>query len=61
MSKLHYNKHNQSERKEELYLSIVIKRNKMIELANTKGLLNKETIKCSQELDALLNKFQAKK
>jgi hypothetical protein len=46
--------------KERLILSIVRKRTKMIELANSYGLLNNETIKCSQELDSLLNKVQTK-
>jgi hypothetical protein len=47
------------DKKESLFLSIVKKRNKMITLANSNGLLNNETIKCSQELDSLLNQFQS--
>jgi hypothetical protein len=53
--------HVNQEKKESLFLSIVRKRNKMISLANSNGLLNKETIKCSQELDSLLNQFQSMK
>jgi hypothetical protein len=48
-------------KREYLFLSIVRKRNEMIQLANSYGLLNNETIKCSQELDSLLNKFQLNK
>lgn len=41
--------------RESLILSIVQKRDELIRLANLKGLLNSDTIKCSQELDRLLN------
>jgi hypothetical protein len=41
--------------RETIFLLIVRKRSEMIELAKTNGLLSKETIKCSQELDRLLN------
>jgi len=45
------------EERENLFLLIVRKRSEMIELANSKGLACHETIKCSQELDSLLNTF----
>ncbi|TDL74323.1 aspartyl-phosphate phosphatase Spo0E family protein [Neobacillus sp. YX16] len=34
------------------------KRNEMIKIGMTKGLSNKETIACSQELDNLLNEYR---
>lgn len=43
--------------RESLILSIVQKRDEMKRLANLNGLINSETIKCSQELDRLLNAF----
>ncbi|MBT2686859.1 aspartyl-phosphate phosphatase Spo0E family protein [Bacillus sp. ISL-47] len=48
------------EEREKLTLLIVRKRYEMIRSANSNGLLSKETIRCSQELDLLLNKFQLK-
>jgi hypothetical protein len=44
-------------KRESLFLLIVRKRNEMIRIANSNGLLSKETIRCSQELDMLLNTF----
>ncbi|MEH7239286.1 aspartyl-phosphate phosphatase Spo0E family protein [Bacillus sp. JJ1562] len=44
--------------RESLILSIVQKRDEMIRLATLNGMLNSETIKCSQELDRLLNAFK---
>ncbi|MEH7237904.1 aspartyl-phosphate phosphatase Spo0E family protein [Bacillus sp. JJ1562] len=44
--------------RESLILSIVQKRDEMIRLATLNGILNSETIKCSQELDRLLNAFK---
>lgn len=44
--------------REYLILSIVQKRDEMIRLATLHGMLNSETIKCSQELDRLLNAFK---
>ncbi|WP_223254469.1 aspartyl-phosphate phosphatase Spo0E family protein [Bacillus sp. HNG] len=44
--------------REILILSIVQKRDEMIRLAALNGVLNSETIKCSQELDRLLNAFK---
>jgi len=43
--------------RESIIISIVRKRDEMIRLASSNGLLNTETIKCSQELDKLLNVF----
>ncbi|MFD1779210.1 MULTISPECIES: aspartyl-phosphate phosphatase Spo0E family protein [Fredinandcohnia] len=43
--------------RESIIISIVRKRDEMIRLASSNGLLNRETIKCSQELDKLLNAF----
>ncbi|MCC3359144.1 aspartyl-phosphate phosphatase Spo0E family protein [Bacillus sp. REN16] len=43
--------------RESLILSIVQKRDEMISLASLNGMLNSKTIKCSQELDQLLNAF----
>ncbi|MEH7381771.1 aspartyl-phosphate phosphatase Spo0E family protein [Bacillus sp. JJ1533] len=34
------------------------KRDEMIRLATSNGLLNSKTIKCSQELDRLLNAYK---
>ncbi|PWW32570.1 aspartyl-phosphate phosphatase Spo0E family protein [Cytobacillus oceanisediminis] len=51
---------NKQAKREKLLLLIVRKRNEMIRLANSNGLLSNETIRCSQELDLLLNKFQLK-
>ena len=42
----------------ELEGKILILQTQMIALGNSKGLTNPETIKCSQELDTLLNKHQ---
>ncbi|MBS4194164.1 aspartyl-phosphate phosphatase Spo0E family protein [Lederbergia citri] len=44
--------------REALILSIVQKRDEMIRLATLNGMLNSKTIKCSQELDRLLNAFK---
>ncbi|SOC11087.1 Spo0E like sporulation regulatory protein [Ureibacillus xyleni] len=33
-------------------------RKRMIEMGRNKGLLHPETIKCSQELDEIMNQFQ---
>lgn len=47
--------------RESIIISIVQKRDEMIRLASINGVLSSETIKCSQELDELLNtldKFQ---
>jgi hypothetical protein len=41
--------------REALFLLIVRKRSEMIQLAKSNGLLSNKTIKCSQELDLLLN------
>jgi len=43
--------------KETLFLRIVQKRTEMMKLANANGLGCNKTIKCSQELDLLLNSF----
>ena len=43
--------------RETIFLLIVRKRTEMIQLANSNGLSCKETVKCSQELDLLLNTF----
>lgn len=45
-------------RKEKLFIEIIIKRQKMIEMAQVNGMNSKETIELSQELDKLLNKYQ---
>jgi hypothetical protein len=50
-------KENTQVKRESLFLLIVRKRNEMIRLANSNGLLSNETIRCSQELDLLLNTF----
>lgn len=44
--------------KEKLIIEIIIKRQKMIEMAQITGLNSKETIEISQELDKLLNEYQ---
>ncbi len=44
-------------KREMIFLLIVRKRNEMIQIANRNGLSSEETIKCSQELDILLNTF----
>ncbi|WP_010281262.1 aspartyl-phosphate phosphatase Spo0E family protein [Bacillus timonensis] len=44
--------------REFIIISIVQKRDEMIRLAAVNGLLNSETIKCSQELDRLLNALE---
>ncbi|MFE1245508.1 aspartyl-phosphate phosphatase Spo0E family protein [Fictibacillus sp. NPDC058756] len=36
------------------------KKEKLVEVADRKGLTSKETVKCSQELDVLLNVIQRK-
>lgn len=46
------------EDEEKLLLYITIKREEMINLATTTGYTSNETIKCSQDLDILLNKYQ---
>jgi stage 0 sporulation regulatory protein len=43
---------------EALLIEIVQKRQKMMTLAEEKGFTSMETIKCSQELDELLNRYQ---
>lgn len=43
---------------DELVIEIDEKRNKMIAIAMDSGLNSKETIKCSQELDSLLNQYE---
>ncbi|MEC5425029.1 aspartyl-phosphate phosphatase Spo0E family protein [Virgibacillus sp. C22-A2] len=40
----------------ELAAAILIKKREMVELGMTYGLLDERTIKCSQQLDDLLNK-----
>ncbi len=47
-----------SDRKTMLKLVIEKKRMQMIYLANITGLTSKKTVKCSQELDELLNLVQ---
>ena len=42
----------------ELEEKIFILQTHMIALGKSKGLTNPETIKCSQDLDTLLNKYQ---
>ncbi|WP_328700987.1 aspartyl-phosphate phosphatase Spo0E family protein [Aquibacillus kalidii] len=37
------------------------KRQEMIEIGLSQGLTSKETVRCSQELDALLNKYNGEK
>lgn len=44
-------------KRKSLFLLIVRKRHEMIRIANSNGLLSNETIRCSQELDSLLNTF----
>ncbi|WP_246942061.1 Spo0E family sporulation regulatory protein-aspartic acid phosphatase [Bacillus pinisoli] len=44
-------------RKEFLAEAIQVKRDEMIHIGITKGLRNEETIRCSQELDELLNLY----
>jgi len=41
----------------EMIEEIKLKRELMIKSANTLGFTNEETIKCSQELDELINKY----
>lgn len=48
-------KENTQVKRENLFLLIVRKRTEMIRIANSKGLQSNETIRCSQELDLLLN------
>ncbi|WP_368504422.1 aspartyl-phosphate phosphatase Spo0E family protein [Alkalihalophilus sp. As8PL] len=43
-----------------LRLKIELKRRQMLILAKKHGFTHKETVKCSQELDQLLNKLQVK-
>lgn len=44
-------------KRENLFLLIVLKRHEMIRITNSNDLLSNETIRCSQELDSLLNTF----
>jgi hypothetical protein len=37
---------------------IIEKKEKLVELASANGLTSSETVKCSQELDVLLNLYQ---
>ncbi|MDF0729053.1 aspartyl-phosphate phosphatase Spo0E family protein [Cytobacillus sp. S13-E01] len=46
------------EDEEKLLLYITLKREEMIKLATNTGFTSDETIKCSQDLDLLLNKYQ---
>ena len=46
------------EDEEKLLLYITLKREEMIKLATSTGFTSDETIKCSQDLDLLLNKYQ---
>jgi stage 0 sporulation regulatory protein len=48
------------ELKSMLRLKIELKRRQMLILAKKHGFTHKETVKCSQELDQLLNKLQVK-
>lgn len=41
----------------DILTKISIKRRALIEVANLKGLTNKETVECSQELDILINSY----
>ncbi|WP_332632420.1 aspartyl-phosphate phosphatase Spo0E family protein [Halalkalibacter flavus] len=41
-----------------LLASIVLKRGELINIARKHGLNSEETLKCSQELDNLLNTYQ---
>jgi stage 0 sporulation regulatory protein len=50
-----YEKHSKAET---LLIEIVQKRQKMMTIAEEKGFTSIETIKCSQELDELLNIYQ---
>lgn len=50
-----YEKHSKAET---LLIEIVQKRQEMMEIAEEKGFTSIETIKCSQELDELLNIYQ---
>ncbi len=43
---------------ENLYLLIEKKRKEMFDVANKKGLISIETIRCSEELDTLINLYQ---
>lgn len=43
---------------ERLLVEIVLKRQKMVQLGEEKGLTNEETVTCSQELDQLLLVYQ---
>jgi stage 0 sporulation regulatory protein len=43
---------------EKLLIEIERKRLEMFELAKVRGIKNEKTIKCSQELDLLLTKYQ---
>ncbi|MEW4285146.1 aspartyl-phosphate phosphatase Spo0E family protein [Priestia koreensis] len=43
---------------EALFLEIVQKRKKMMDIAEVQGFTSCETLRCSQELDLLLNKYQ---
>ncbi|WLR43139.1 aspartyl-phosphate phosphatase Spo0E family protein [Bacillus carboniphilus] len=39
-------------------LEILMKREELFKIAERKGLTNEKTVKCSQELDEILNKCQ---
>lgn len=43
--------------KEELLIKIAIKKRELVKIAMDKGIGSKETIKCSQELDEMINSF----
>ncbi|WP_299092919.1 aspartyl-phosphate phosphatase Spo0E family protein [uncultured Metabacillus sp.] len=49
---------NRDRLKEKLLETINNKRQEMIETANTEGLTSDSALKCSQDLDKLLNKYQ---
>ncbi|MBM7661314.1 hypothetical protein JOC85_002086 [Bacillus mesophilus] len=44
-------------RREQLAEAIQVKRDEMIQIGLSKGLRNEETVRCSQELDRLLNMY----
>ncbi|WP_338451867.1 aspartyl-phosphate phosphatase Spo0E family protein [Niallia oryzisoli] len=47
------------DKKKTILAEIQKKREKMIDLAQEKGLTNNDTIKCSQELDQLIYQYQS--
>ncbi|MFC7060361.1 Spo0E family sporulation regulatory protein-aspartic acid phosphatase [Halobacillus seohaensis] len=44
-----------------LSTAIIVKKQEMIKLGNKYGLTDIRTVKCSQQLDKLLNRYESKK